>query len=309
LVVLLSILAHLLLSIQSSEAGSIKVVFVIIMENTDADQIYGKSKRAPYINEALMPKYARAVNFNDPLPIKIPSEPHYIWMEAGTNVFPDQTFVSDDDPSISNSTGSSDHLVTLMRNSGSVTWMTYQEDINSKTGLCPVASKFPYVAKHNPFVFFHDVAGKPPSKNSAYCIDHTKPYSSFAADLAANKMANYVYITPNICHDMHGDKKRCPKVDRVLAGDKWLASELPRIIDWADKNSGVIFVVWDEGSSTSKIPFLAIGPGVKPGYASSAEYDHGSLVKSIQEIFNLPILPSVSNKNNLSDIFRADAFP
>jgi len=57
LVVLLSILAHLLLSIQSSEAGSIKVVFVIIMENTDADQIYGKSKRAPYINETLMPKY------------------------------------------------------------------------------------------------------------------------------------------------------------------------------------------------------------------------------------------------------------
>ena len=140
LVVLISIFADLLLSIQSSEAGSTKFAFVVTMENTDADEIYGKSKRAPYINEALMPKYARAVNFNDPLPIKIPSEPHYIWMEAGTNVFPDQTFVSDDDPSISNSTSSSDHLVTLMRNSGSVTWMTYQEDINSKTGLCPVAS-------------------------------------------------------------------------------------------------------------------------------------------------------------------------
>jgi hypothetical protein len=108
---------------------------------------------------------------------------------------------------------------------------------------------------------------------------------------------------------MHGDKK-CPKVDRVTAGDAWLSSELPRIIDWVNKNSGVIFIVWDEGTSKTKIkiPFLAIGPAVKANHASSVKYDHGSLVRSIEEIFKLPILPVAAN-NNLADMFKAGSFP
>ena len=205
-------------------------------------------------------------------------------MEAGTNVFPDHTFQSDDRPSALNSTASKDHLVTQIENSGTVTWMTYQEDISAKTGLCPTVSSFPYAAKHNPFVFFHDVSGNPPSKDSEYCTKHTKPYATFAADLAANKMAHYVFITPNLCHDMHGDPN-CPEVHRVTAGDTWLSLELPRIIDWVNKHSGVIFIVWDEGRSTTKMPFLAIGPGVKVNHASRVEYNHGSLVRSIEEIF------------------------
>lgn len=311
LITLIPTFAHMFfVTMSPAQADSdIKFVFVIVMENTDANQVYGNSKRARYINESLAPRYARAANFNDPLPLEIPSEPHYIWMEAGTNVFSDHVFVSDDDPSSENSTASKEHLVTQIKNSGRVTWMTYQEDINSNTGRCPVLHKFPYAPKHNPFVFFHDVSGNPPRKDNPYCIEHTKPYSSFAADLAANKITNYVYITPNLCHDMHGDKRCRPKEDRVTAGDKWLASELPRIIEWVHKNSGVIFLVWDEGDSTSKIPFFAIGPGVKPGYESHIEYDHGSLVRSIEEIFGLQFLPEVSSKNSLVDLFQPGAFP
>ncbi len=301
---------HILFMIQTAEAASaIKHVFVIAMENTAAKEIYGNLKRAPYINKSIIPLYAHGTNFNDPLP-KEDSEPHYIWMEAGTNAFPDHTFQSDDRPSASNSTASKDHLVAQIEHSGTTTWMTYQEDINAKTGLCPIVSSFPYAAKHNPFVFFQDVSGNPPSKDSEYCTKRTKPYSAFAADLVANKMANYVFITPNLCHDMHGDPN-CPEGHRVTAGDTWLSSELPRIIDWATKNAGVIFIVWDEGSSTTetKIPFLAIGPGVKVKHASSVKYDHGSLVRSIEEIFNLPILPAVSNNNNLADMFKPGFFP
>ncbi len=316
LTVSIAAFAHILFAMQAAaeSASVIKFVFVIAMENKDAKQIYGNLSRAPYINNSLIANYARATNFKDPL-LELNSEPHYIWMEAGTNAFSDHTFRTDNDPSPKNSTASTDHLVTQIKNSGTVTWMTYQEDI--KAGVCPVASSFPYAAKHNPFVFFKDVSGNPPSENNTFCIDHTKPYSSFAVDLAANKMANYVFITPNLCNDMHGDKN-CPKVHPVTAGDKWLSSKLPRIIDWVNKNSGVIFIVWDEGSTKktkenpikkNEIPFLAIGPGVKAKYASSVEYDHGSLVRSIEEIFNLPILPAVSKTNNLADMFKADSFP
>src|SRR5438093_2161006 len=89
---------HILFTTHAVEAASaIKHVFVIVMENTDADQIYGVTRRAPFIN-SLLPKSARATRFNDPLPIEILSEPHYIWMEAGTNEFADHKFTTDRQP-------------------------------------------------------------------------------------------------------------------------------------------------------------------------------------------------------------------
>jgi len=295
-----------LFAMHDADAGSIKHVFVIAMENKDAMDIYVNQARAPYINNTLIPNYARATNFLDPLP-KEDSEPHYIWMEAGTNKFKDHTFKTDNDASATNSTASRDHLSAQIEQTGTVTWLTYQEDANS--GQCPITSGFPYAAKHNPFIFFRDVSGSPPSRENEFCKKHTKPYADFATDLAANRMANYVFITPNLCHDMHGDE-RCPPGNAVTAGDTWLSTELPRIIDWAGNNSGVIFIVWDEGSSKNKeIPFLAVGPGVKPGFASSVKYDHGSLVRSVEEIFALPILPTVSAKKSFVDIFKPGSFP
>ena len=67
-----------------------KYVFVVAMENESSKSVYGSSD-APYLN-GLIAKYAHATAFNDPLPDAIPSEPHYVWMEAGTNQFSDTTF-------------------------------------------------------------------------------------------------------------------------------------------------------------------------------------------------------------------------
>lgn len=288
-------------------ASAIQHVFVIPMENHDAGQIFGNSANAPYINQTLIPMYARATNFKDELP-KLQSEPHYLWMEAGTNAFPDHTFKTDHDPLSTNSTNSTAHLVTQIKNAtNGITWMTYQEDQSFKTGNCPVVSSGFYAAKHNPFVFFQDVSGNPPSKTNAFCAAHSKPYSLFAVDLKADGIASYVFITPNLCHDMHG-APGC-KGDMIRAGDDWLRSELPRIIEWANQHAGVIFITWDEGENTDRIPFLAIGPGVKSNYAGSVSYDHGSIVKSVEEIFKLPVLPSVSGNNDLSDLFKPGSFP
>jgi hypothetical protein len=283
-------------------------VFVIVMENHDASQIYGNTTNAPYINNTLIPSYARATNFNDELP-SLASEPHYLWMEAGTNAFSDHTFTTDSDPSSTNSTSSTAHLVTQIKNATSgVTWMTYQEGQNSTTGSCPIASSSFYAAKHDPFVFFKDVSGNPPSKTNAYCIAHSKPYSSFAADLAANNMASYVFITPNLCHDMHG-ATGCANSNTIRAGDDWLKAELPRIISWVTTHAGTIFITWDEGSATTKMPFLAVGPGVKANYAGAVSYTHSSIIKSVERILGLPILSTVSASNDLTDLFNPGFFP
>ena len=132
------------------------------MENESSSSVYGSSD-APYLN-GLINKYAHTTAFADPLPDAIPSEPHYVWMEAGTNTFSDTTFTTDSDPSASNSTKSTAHLVTQMEAaSPPVSWMGYPEGLDSSTGACPVHSSGFYAAKHDPFVFFQDTAGSPPS--------------------------------------------------------------------------------------------------------------------------------------------------
>jgi phosphatidylinositol-3-phosphatase len=286
----------------------IKHVFVIAMENHDASQIYGNTTDAPYINNTLMKNYAHATNFNDELP-SLASEPHYIWMEAGTNAFSDHTFTTDSDPSSSNSTASTAHLVTQVKNAtNGVSWRTYQEGQSSTTGSCPIASSGFYHAKHNPFVFFQDVSGNPPSKTNSYCSAHSRPYSSFATDLSNGSVATYTFITPNQCHDMHG-QSGCPNSNTIKAGDDWLKAELPRIISYCNGHAGVIFITWDEGSATTKMPFLAVGPGTKVNYAGSVSYNHGSVVKSIEKILNLSILSKVSTNNDLADLFRSGQYP
>ncbi|HMG23068.1 MAG TPA: hypothetical protein VK607_17150, partial [Kofleriaceae bacterium] len=110
-------------------ASAIQHVFVIALENHGASDIYGNTTHAPYINNTLIPMYGRANNFIDKLP-SLPSEPHYVWMEAGTNAFSDRTFTNDNNPSSTNSTASTAHLTTQIVAAGS-TWLSYQEGLNS----------------------------------------------------------------------------------------------------------------------------------------------------------------------------------
>src|SRR4051812_37042343 len=77
-------------------------------------------------------------------------------------------------------------------------------------------------------------------------------------DLAAGDVASYTFITPNLCNDMHG-ASGCRSSNAVKSGDTWLSRELPRIISYPNAHAGVVFITWDEGSSTLKMPFIAVG--------------------------------------------------
>jgi hypothetical protein len=276
-----------LLATGAADAGVIRHVFVIAMENTDRDKIYKDRSSSTAYLQTLLRDYAHADNFIDELP-GFYSEPHYLWMEAGTNVFSDHTFTRKDDAdaSRSNSTGSGDHLVAQIKGDAKLSWMTYQEGVAA--GSCPIRSGGDhYAAKHNPFVFFQDVSGDPPSPTNAYCAAHVKPYKALAQDLHANDVADYVFITPNLCNDMHG-AFLCNS-DHVGAGDSWLKSQLPPLVSWAKDHSGVIFVTWDQGSVTNQMPFIAIGPGVKPGYAGAVRYGLLSLAAVLRPSFDAPL--------------------
>jgi acid phosphatase len=289
----------------TTAANTIKNVFVIAMENEPAAAIYG-NKNAPYLN-GLLSKYAHATAFTDPLADGIPSEPHYVWMEAGTNKFSDVTFTGDSDPSSGNSTKNTAHLSTQMLAANPpISFMGAMEGMN--TGTCPVSSTGMYAAKHDPFIFFQDIAGSPPSKTNALCAAHHTAFTTGQA-FVQGAVAQYNFISPNLCHDMRGDSG-CPSGDPIAMGDAWLASNLPPLIDYANAHNGVIFIVWDEPEGgSSLIPFFAIGPQVKPGYTSTVAFTHSSLVKTVEEIFGLPILPTVAGANDFADLFQPGTLP
>ena len=292
-------------SAKANAAGNqpaVEHVFVVAMENQDADRIYGNADDAPYTNGTLLPRYAHAAAFADVLP-GLPSEPHYVWMEAGTNTFADHTFTTDDRPGAHNSTSSGDHLVAqIAAAGGGLDWRAYQEGISQATGACPLEGAGFYRPRHNPFVFFKDVAGDPPSKDDAGCAAHHRDLPALASDLASGDVASYSFISPNLCNDMHG-ATGCPHSNMRRAGDDWLAANLPPLIDFVNANGGVIFITWEEGEHTETVPFLAVGPSVKQGYTGAVPYTHSSLLKTVEELLGLPILPTVAGANDLSDLF------
>src|SRR6266581_2894311 len=270
-------------------------VFLILMENTDWSSIKGSSS-APYINRTLLPIASHAEQYYNP-PNNHPSLPNYLWLEAGTN------FGISNDPNPPQRT-SSPHLANMLDTAG-ISWKTYQEDEGSGAydgSDCPnYGEGNEYDVNHNPFVYFTDV-----TNNSTYCMAHVRPYSELATDLASNTVARYNFIVPDLCHDMH-ENISCSQSNRVLYGDTWLSTEVPKILaSQAYLNNGVLFIVWDEGASgDGPIGMIVLSPKAKGGgYQNTIPYDHSSTLRTVQEIFGVtPMLGDAANATDLSDLF------
>src|SRR5204862_220977 len=247
------------------------------MENKNWVQILGSSS-APYINNTLLPMASHAELYFNP-PLVHPSLPNYLWLEAGVNFG-----VFNDDPPSANHQSTTEHLVTLLQKSG-ISWKTYQEDISGAD--CPLVSNGLYAVKHNPFVYFDDVTNDQ-DPNSANCIGHVPPSSERATDLANNTVAQYNFITPNECNDMHDGC--APLNDPMRQGDTWLSQNLPAILNSAAyRSGGAVFVTWDEGEfSDGPIGMIVVSPFAKGnGYQNFIRYTHGSTLRTFQEIFGV----------------------
>lgn len=269
--------------------SAIQTVFVILMENKDWSQIYNNIE-APFINFVLLPMASYAEAYYNPPGIH-PSEPNYIWLEAGDNLG-----VEDDEPPSINHQSTTEHLVTLLENSG-ISWKAYQEDITGAE--CPLTDYLQYAPKHNPMVFFDDVTDSN-DPFCQYCIEHIRSYEELEWDLESDTAARYNFITPNLCHDMHD----CS----IQVGDAWLAREVPKILNSrAYQEGGVLFITWDEGDDDNDNPIgmIVLSPYAKGfGYSNTVYYTHSSTLRTIQEIFQVgPLLRDAAYAENLSDLF------
>lgn len=285
----------------------VRTVFLIVMENhnwtgDETGNIKGNHD-APYINYTLLPMASYAQNYKNP-PGNHPSLPNYLWIEAGTNF----GIRADGMPS-QYSQSTHEHLTGLLERAG-ISWRAYEEDVSGT--VCPIENagnidpdgSHLYAARHDPFVYFEDVTNGLNPK-SAYCIQHIRPFKELERDLSENKTARYNFITPNLCDDMHD---ACAG-SAIAHGDEWLKQNLPVILrSTAYRSGGAVFVTWDEAhKGDGPIPMILLSPFAKGNhYSNSIYYTHGSLLRTLQEIFGVyPLMRNATQIHDLRDLFQA----
>jgi hypothetical protein len=319
---MLSLLAMMPLA-ANAQMSKVKTVWVILMENhnwtgNNAGAAFGApdlkdNLSAPYINGQLLDTSAHAEEYFNP-PGNHPSQPNYLWLEAGTNF----GVLADTQPG-QPQLFTHHHLVRLLEDAG-ISWTAYAEpDFGSPVfDVCPLDFTFLDV-DHLAFVYFNDVNhGLNPK--SAECIKHVRPYYQLATDLADHTSAQYNFITPNLCHDGHEGISPCDALEtknNTLRSDTWLKQNVPLILESDEyKQGGALFIIWDEAEdsgdfSDGPIGMFLLSPfakgGGKTAYSNNIHYDHSSTLKTLQEIFQVgPLLGAAADPetNDLSDLFK-----
>ena len=116
-----------------------------------------------------------------------------------------------------------------------------------------------------------------------------------AADLAADT-PSFVWISPGLCHDGH---------DCALdVAGTWLDGLVSRIESSAAwRSGGTLFIVWDEGGGggSDLVPLIVLTKGVTP-IRVETEYDHYSLLATIEDVFHLPRLGSAATATPLTPL-------
>jgi hypothetical protein len=283
----------------------IRTVFIILMENHnwtgDGNQDIMGNPDAPYINKTLIPMSSYANQYYNP-PHNHPSLLNYLWLEAGTNFG-----IHNDGPPRTNEQKTTKHFVTLL-DSANVSWKAYLEDTTGR--VCPLHNRGKldqngsplYAVRHEPFAYFADVTDNL-NIHSLYCKAHLRPYKELASDLANGTLPQYVWITPNLCDDMHD---RCAG-NPIAHGDTWLSKNVPSILNSAAyKEGGALFITWDEANKgDGPIPMIVLSTFAKGGgYSNTIHYTHGSTLRTFEEIFGVkPLLRDAKHETDLSDLF------
>ena len=332
-------------------------IFYIMMENHGFSEIVGNKTDAPFINR-LVKHAGLATNY---FGVTHPSLPNYlaavsgnfqgIWddCKAGAAVFcdaeefihgvgdgteppPGVDYLSPGQLASAAATAHSfagPNLVDQLESAG-LSWKAYMQAmpetgsqveywpvINTATG--PVTVKL-YAQKHNPFMYFSDInyAGSPRLNNIV-------PFKgNFASDLASGNVPNFVWISPDQCHDMHGmdpstaaliGMPTCGYPDSGLdhgaiqLGDQFLHHTVNQITHsetWQESDSSIV-IVWDEddytgisgccGSPTgvggvtlggAQVPAIVLNSeGEGDATRSSRAFNHYSLLATIEHLWDL----------------------
>ncbi len=138
--------------------------------------------------------------------------------------------------------------------------------------------------------------------------------STFITDVQNNQLPSVSWVVTPYWQSEHPPESTC-------AGENTTVTQLNALMSnpalW---NSTAIFIVWDDfGGSYDhvappqvdgyglgpRVPLLVVSPYAKAGYISTTQYEFSSVLKFIEERFNLPALGDRDlNANDITDSFN-----
>jgi len=171
-----------------------------------------------------------------------------------------------------------------------------------------------FADRHEGFMYFESVIG-----NQAFCNAHVLSFQPLLKDLSkASSTPAFSWLSPNLCMDGHdapcanGDPGGLTEINGFL--HIWI----PEILNSpAYKDGGLIMITFDEGSTSQaccgetpgkspshpnspepgmsgpgggRVGAVLLSPFIKPGTVSTADYNHYSMLRTIEDIFGLPHL-------------------
>jgi phosphatidylinositol-3-phosphatase len=310
----------------------IRHVFTIVLENKSYDETFGPNSAAPYLSKQLTAQgelltnyYAIGHNSLDNYIALVSGQAPNVVTQSDCQIYqdfsPGSTVQVDINGQIvgqgcvfpSEIKTISDQLAA-----NQLTWRGYMEDmtqpclhpaLNTQDQTQMAKAGDQYAARHNPFVYFHSIIDTPS------CAANDVPLTQLPTDLKHELTTpNYVFITPNLCHDGHDSPCVDGEPGGLVSADAFLRQWVPQILSSpAYQRDGLLLILFDEaefsGSSAdttaccnelsgpnSPLPGIA-GPGggrvgavvlskfVRAGTVVTTPYNHYSLLRTIEDLF------------------------
>lgn len=233
-------------------------IFVIMMENTGSQALLDPSNSNTTFIQSLASTYGLETSYFGVTHVSLPN---YLAATSGS------TWGSNSDNVAQAPLFDHTNLVDQLESAG-VSWKAYMEDLPAPGSLVNQSSDGLYVRKHDPFLLYPDVYG------NAARASQVVPLSQLSTDLSTGNVPQFVWITPNVCNDMHGGiyshvsghpETPCPYANApndanqaalYKDGDTFLQTWVTAIMNskaWTGNSA--IFVTWDEGGYADTPPY------------------------------------------------------
>jgi phosphatidylinositol-3-phosphatase len=336
----------------------VRHVFIVMLENENAASTFGPGSPAPYLSKTLRSKGAFLPNYYGVTHLSLGN---YLGLVSGQGSNPQtqadcqvfNDFVLAGTGSDGQALGqgcvypSSVRTLANQLTGRGLTWKGYMEDMGNDPARESATCGHPaigapdetqnaevgdqYATRHNPFVYFHSII------DYHACEVNDVPLSRLPNDLANQRVANFSFITPNLCHDGHDEPCVNGEPGGLVSADAWLREWVPKLIKSAAyKRDGLLLITFDEaeaegdaadasaccneaqfpntpnnggpveGRGGGRVGAIALSPFIRPGTITRHPYNHFSTLRSLERFFGLPFLGYARSPNPGS--FGTDVF-
>jgi hypothetical protein len=235
----------------ASAPGQPARVVVIVMEN----RAYESVVSLPYIHSLA----TSAAVLTDYHASGHPSLPNYLALTSGST-----WGIADDGYHVLPVQDIGDQL-----SKSGLPWRAYMEGMG--TDCRQSAGR--YAVKHDPFAYY-----------GGRCPRSVVPFSQLSADLGSATPPRFLWITPDLCNDMHDCSSN--------VGDSWLQRTVPGLLGSPAMSNGVVFITWDENEGGDANHVLTLVLGSKRPTSPANPYSHPALLATIEDVLGVPRLPA-----------------